>query len=160
MKSLLTNTILIFFVRIFLGGLFVIAALDKIVDPAAFASSILNYRIVGFTLALVIATVLPSLELLCGLGLVFGLYRRTSAILITLMLIGFTILVISALLRGLDISCGCFSQDPSVSKIGYIKIFENIGMIVLGVFLIFVQNNGITLTQFFPKEKTVSSDKM
>jgi uncharacterized membrane protein YphA (DoxX/SURF4 family) len=159
MKSILTNTILILLVRIFLGGLFIVASLDKIADPAAFATSILNYKIVEPTLAMVIATILPSLELLCGLSLLLGLYPRTSALLITFMLIGFTILIISALLRGLDISCGCFTQDPNVSKIGYIKILENVGMIILGVLLLFVQNYGITLTQFFPQQKNESSDK-
>jgi len=153
MKSILTNTILILLVRIFLGGLFIIASLDKIADPAAFATSILNYKIVGPLLAMVIATILPSLELLCGLSLILGLYPRTSAILITLMLVGFTILIISALVRGLDISCGCFTQDPNASKIGYFKILENIGMIMLGILLLFVQNYGITLTQFFPQQK-------
>jgi uncharacterized membrane protein YphA (DoxX/SURF4 family) len=160
MKSILTNTILILLVRVFLGGLFIVASLDKIVDPAAFAISILNYKIVGPTLAMVIATILPSLELLCGLSLILGLYPRTSALLITLMLVGFTILIISALLRGLDISCGCFTQDPNVGKIGYIKILENVGMIMLGVLLLFVQNYGITLTQFFPQQKNAPSDKI
>ena len=135
MKSILTNTILILLVRVFLGGLFIIASLDKIADPAAFATSILNYKIVGQTLAMLIATILPSLELLCGISLILGLYPRTSALLITIMLVGFTILIISALLRGLDISCGCFTQDPNVSKIGYMKILENVGMIMLGVLL-------------------------
>jgi len=108
----------------FLGGLFIVASLDKLADPAAFAASILNYKIVGPTLAMVIATVLPSLELLCGLSLILGLYSRTSALLITFMLIGFTILIISALLRGLDISCGCFTQDPNVSKNRIYKNFR------------------------------------
>ena len=160
MKSIFTNTILILLVRVFLGGLFIVASLDKIADPAAFAASILNYKIVGSTLAMVIATILPSLELLCGLSLILGLYLRTSALLITLMLIGFTILIISALLRGLDISCGCFTQDPNASKIGYIKILENAGMIMLGVLLLFIQNYGITITQFFSKQINTSNDKI
>jgi uncharacterized membrane protein YphA (DoxX/SURF4 family) len=160
MKSILTNTILILLVRIFLGGLFIVASLDKLADPAAFAASILNYKIVGPTLAMLIATILPSLELLCGLSLILGLYSRTSALLITFMLIGFTILIISALLRGLDISCGCFIQDPNVSKIGYSKILENVGMIMLGGLLLFVQNYGITITQFFPQQKNTPNDKI
>jgi uncharacterized membrane protein YphA (DoxX/SURF4 family) len=159
MKSILTNPILILLVRVFLGGLFIVASLDKIADPTIFATSILNYKIVGSTLAMLIATILPSLELLCGIGLVLGLYPRTSAILIILMLAGFTILIISALLRGLDISCGCFAQDPNVNKIGYVKILENVGMIILGVLLLFVKNYGITLTQFFPKQNNAPSDK-
>jgi uncharacterized membrane protein YphA (DoxX/SURF4 family) len=138
MKSLLSNTILILLVRIFLGGLFVVAGLDKITDSQAFVNSVLQYKIVGPTLATWTATILPSLELLCGLSLIIGLYPRGCTLLITIMLVGFTILVTSALIRGLDISCGCFTQDPNVSKIGYQKILENCGLIVLSVWLLFV----------------------
>jgi putative oxidoreductase len=158
MKSILTNPILILLIRVSLGGIFVISSLDKITDPGAFTVSILNYKIVGYTLAAITATILPSLELLCGLSLILGLYPRSSALLITSMLIVFTILVISALMRGLDISCGCFSQDPGVSKIGYGKILENIGMIIMGVWLSCVHNYGITLAQFLPQKKNAPSD--
>ena len=152
MKSLLSNTILILLVRIFLGGLFVVASLDKITDPQAFANSILQYKVVGPMLAMCTATILPSLELLCGLSLIIGLYPRGCELLITIMLVGFTILVASALFRGLDISCGCFTQDPNVSKIGYQKILENCGLIILSVWLLFVRNQDINLFQFFRKQ--------
>jgi uncharacterized membrane protein YphA (DoxX/SURF4 family) len=158
MKSILANSVIIFFVRVFLGGIFIVASLDKIANPDAFAASILNYKIVGSTLAIIIATVLPSLELLCGLSLILGIYPHTSALLITLMLFSFTLLVLSALFRGLDISCGCFTQDPTASKIGYYKIIENVGFILLGVYLLFVQNYGITIIQFFP-QRSKTSDK-
>jgi len=151
MKSLLSNTILIFLIRIFLGGLFVVAGLDKITDPQAFANSILQYKVVGPTLAMCTATILPSLELLCGLSLIIGLYPRGCELLITIMLVGFTVLISSALLRGLDISCGCFTQDPNVSKIGYQKILENCGLILLSTWLLFTRNQGINLLQFFEK---------
>ena len=156
MKSILTNPILILLIRVSLGGIFVVSSLDKLANPEAFTLSILNYKVVGYTLATLTATILPALELLCGLSLILGTYPRASALLITIMLIVFTILVISALLRGLDISCGCFTQDPGASKIGYSKIFENIGMIIMGIWLLCVQNYGITLNQFFPqKNKSV-----
>jgi len=151
MKSFLSNTILILVVRIFLGGLFVVASLDKITDPQAFANSILQYKIIGPTLAMVIATILPPLELLCGLSLIIGLYPRGCELLITLMLAGFTVLIASALWRGLDISCGCFSQDPNVSKIGYQKILENCILIVLSLWLFFSRDQGINLLKFLEK---------
>jgi len=152
MKSLLSNTILILLVRIFLGGLFVVAGLDKITDSQAFANSILQYKVVGPTLAMCTATILPSLELLCGISLIIGLYPRGCTLLITIMLVGFTILVASALMRVLDISCGCFTQDPNVSKIGYKKILENCGLIVLSVWLLFVRDQGINLLKSFEKQ--------
>jgi len=152
MKSLLSNTTIILLLRIFLGGVFVVASLDKITDPQAFANSILQYKIVGPVWAMGIATILPSLELLCGLSVILGLYPRGCTLLMTLMLVAFTMLVASALVRGLDISCGCFSQDPTASKVGIQKILENCGLILVSVWLFFVPNQGITLLQFFTKK--------
>jgi uncharacterized membrane protein YphA (DoxX/SURF4 family) len=151
MKPLLSNKILILLIRIFLGGIFVLASIDKITDTQAFTNSILQYKVVGPMLATWIATILPSLELLCGLCLIIGLYPRGCTVLTTGMLVVFTLLVISALVRGLDISCGCFSQDPLVSKIGFQKIAENCGLIVLSVWLLLVRDHGLNLLQFFEK---------
>jgi putative oxidoreductase len=156
MKTLLSNKILILLIRIFLGGLFVIAGLDKISDPQAFANSILQYKVAGPTLALCTATILPSLELLCGLSLVIGIYPRGCELLVTIMLVCFTILIAYALSRGLDISCGCFTQDPNVHKIGYQKILENCSLIVLSVWLLSIRNQDIDLFNFFTKRSEKS----
>lgn len=155
MKSFLSNTILILLARVFLGGLFVIASLDKITNTHAFIVSILNYKAVDITLATLTATILPWLELLCGLGLILGLYPRGSALLITAMLLAFTLLVASALLRGLDISCGCFTQDPSADKIGYRKILENCGMMLVGIYLLFTRDRDLTWINFFRQRSNV-----
>jgi uncharacterized membrane protein YphA (DoxX/SURF4 family) len=152
MKKFFANTLVILLVRIFLGGLFIVASLDKITDPQAFANSILQYKVVGPTLAMCVATILPSLELLCGLSLIIGIYPRGCTLLITIMLVAFTILIASALLRGLDISCGCFTQDPNVSKIGFQKILENCGLIILSVWLFFSRDPGIIFFQFLGKQ--------
>jgi uncharacterized membrane protein YphA (DoxX/SURF4 family) len=149
MKGFLSNTVLILLVRVLLGSLFVIASLDKIADVHAFASSILNYKIIDEPVATLVATILPWLELMCGLGLITGIYPKTSALLVTAMLVAFTALVASAMLRGLDISCGCFTQDPSADKIGWLKIFENCGMILLGVYLILAKDRNIAWSHIF-----------
>jgi uncharacterized membrane protein YphA (DoxX/SURF4 family) len=158
MKSIFNNPVLVFLIRVFIGGLFITASLDKILDPNAFANSILNYKIVGSALSLLIATILPWLELLCGLGLILDLFPRTNSLIIAFLLAGFTIAVVSALIRGLDISCGCFTQDPSASKIGYQKILENIGLILLSVYLFFTSEHEINLTRIFPTGQNKKSE--
>jgi putative oxidoreductase len=143
------HPIVILLARILLGGLFILASLDKIADPNAFATSILNYKVIGETLAMTAATILPLFELACGLLLILGIYPRTSALLITGLLAIFTVLVISAMARGLDISCGCFTQDPNASKIGYQKIFENTGMILVGIFLVIKSSPEFSILRLF-----------
>jgi uncharacterized membrane protein YphA (DoxX/SURF4 family) len=119
--------------RVILGCVFIFASIDKISDPQAFAASITNYKIVSGNLALLLATILPWIELLSGLGLLFGVFVRGSALLTLCMLSLFTILVASAMLRGLDISCGCFTQDPAAGKVGWKKIGENLFLIAMNV---------------------------
>ena len=47
----------------------------------------------------------------------------------------FILAIIISLLRGLDISCGCFGTK-SGSKIGLLKVLENVGLFLLGIILI------------------------
>ena len=46
MKVLFSSTPVILLARIFLGGVFIAAGLDKITDVQAFANSILHYKVV------------------------------------------------------------------------------------------------------------------
>lgn len=123
--------------RLILGFVFVVASIDKASDPNAFAVSIGNYKLVGPTVSMAIATILPWIELLCGLFLIFGMMIRGSSLLILLMLVVFTASILSGIFRGLDISCGCFSRDPSVGKIGWMKVFENAGLVLLSLLVFF-----------------------
>jgi len=94
--------------RFLVGGTFVYASLDKILDPAGFAQAIHNYRILGAGLLHPTALYLPWLELVAGMAMIMGLARRGSALLIGLMTLMFMAAIVSALARNLDISCGCF----------------------------------------------------
>ncbi len=135
-----TNGYILQAARLFLGFVFVVASIDKVADPNAFAVSIGYYKLVGPTFSLAIATILPWVELLCGLFLIFGVMIRGSSLLIVLMLLVFTAGIMSGIFRGLDISCGCFSRDPFVGRIGWVKVLENSGLILLGL-LVFLSHS-------------------
>jgi uncharacterized membrane protein YphA (DoxX/SURF4 family) len=108
-KSILSNKYLILAIRIVLGVVFIWAAVDKIAHPADFAQSIYNYRMLPEAVINFMALTLPWLEIICGGLIVAGIFIRGSAFLIGFMLLIFIIAISFALLRGLDISCGCFS---------------------------------------------------
>lgn len=148
MKDLLSNPYLSLLTRAFLGSFFIVISIDKISDPLAFAQSVGNYKLLPLPAILVIATVLPWLELLSGLAILFGVVQRGSSLLLCLMLGVFTLAVVSALLRGLDISCGCFTQDPSAGKIGWMKVAENGSLFLLSLFLLFSKPGKFTLESF------------
>ena len=58
--------------RIILGVLFIFAGATKIGNPAAFADDINNYRMLPYILVSLMAVVLPWIEIIAGLLLVFG----------------------------------------------------------------------------------------
>lgn len=151
MKSLLTNPHLVLIVRVFIGLLFIISSLEKIVDPAAFSQSIANYKLLPPWFPDVVATVMPWLELLGGFAVLFGVFTRGSSFLLSTMLIVFTLAVISAILRGFDISCGCFTQDPAAGKIGWMKVVQNSSLIALTLYLYFSDSNSYTLQRYLQK---------
>ena len=117
--------------RLIVSATFILAALPKIQDPAAFATSVEGYRVVTGNLTVWIALALPWLELVAGFGLLIPQIRRGSDLVVALLLIAFIILHASAWARGLDISCGCFSAHESGKAPDYHwLILRNLGLLV------------------------------
>lgn len=111
---------LLLIARLVVCGTFLLAALPKIQDPVAFAASIEGFRVVDGGLVAWLALLLPWLELVIGFGLLLPLIRRSSGILIAILLIAFIGLHISAWVRGLDVSCGCFGETEASGAPNYL----------------------------------------
>ena len=107
---MIRNRWLLLLLRVIVGGVFIWAGALKIADSLGFAQSIENYQVVPHNLAFLIAVVLPWVEVLSGAFLIIGVFKRSSALLISLLLAGFIGLVALALARGIDTSCGCFGS--------------------------------------------------
>lgn len=124
-------------VQIALGVIFILAALPKIVDPPSFAHMVYNYRLVPGAFINVIALVLPWLELLCGLGLVLGIWKGTCRTIIGLMLAAFVVAIAINLARGNAIDCGCFDVSAAGKSRGErladmrMVIARDIGMLLM-----------------------------
>ncbi len=97
--------------RLAVGGVFLYASWDKLLHPEAFAQAIFHYRLVPGPLLHPWAHLLPVLEAVTGAALVLGLLRRGAALLAGSLTVVFMVAVTAALVRGLDISCGCFHTD-------------------------------------------------
>jgi putative oxidoreductase len=95
-------------VQIAVGAVFVAAAIPKIADPPAFAHMIYNYRLVPGALVNGLALLMPWLELLVGLFLILGVWRREAALLAALLLVVFMGAIGWNLARGHAVDCGCF----------------------------------------------------
>lgn len=107
-----------------LGGLFVYAGAIKIGDPGVLLADIEGYRLLPYPAAWVAALFLPPFEILCGIALWVPSWRRTAALILGALMAAFTVALVSAWVRGLDISCGCFGKAESGES-------SNLGLLVL-----------------------------
>ena len=97
-------------VRIALGALFVFAGATKAYDPGAFAIEIQRYQVVPWILGALVSVYLPWLEMLAGALLLVKRFERGALLVITFLLVVFTVALASAMFRGLSIDCGCFGK--------------------------------------------------
>lgn len=145
MKSILANKYLILFSRFILGFIFVYAAVEKIADPDGFAVSISNYRILPIAMVNIFAIALPWLELITGILLIYGICTKENSFIIGNLMLVFTIMIMIAVLRGLDIDCGCFGTGDA-QKVGLIKIIENLILLIVSFNLFKVSKKSTDLT--------------
>lgn len=115
------------------GALFIWSGIGKVKDPMSFADAIRNYRIVGDPIAPALAHFIPWLEIFAGLGTMIERTRQGAVALLTLLLLIFTLGIISAWLRGLDIACGCFGSEEAMDY--PVKVVQNLVLIAWGGFL-------------------------
>ena len=62
------------------------------------------------------ALIIPWLELIAGLCLIFAVLEVPSLIIINGLIVMFTLVVGVSLIRGLDIHCGCFTTSPDAKS--------------------------------------------
>ena len=106
---------LFFMGRAILGGVFVYASIDKILNPLAFAEAVYNYQILPGELTNITAIILPWLELMLGGFLIAGIWLPGSVLISNVLLVGFFGALLFNLARGLDIHCGCFSTSQQAT---------------------------------------------
>jgi len=117
---------LILILRIFLGAVFIVAGAGKILNPTEFAHDIDNYRILPYILVTLMAVILPWVEFIVGLLLVFGRFLYSSSFIVMGLNLVFIIAISVAMARGLDIDCGCFSLKAGASKVGVLRLVEDV----------------------------------
>jgi putative oxidoreductase len=128
-----------------LGALFVYASLDKIAKPADFARIIYHYQLIGPNQhvgplpANLLAVTLPFVEIVAGLLLITGLWRREAALVTAGMLVVFILAVSASLVRGIDVeNCGCFTVSGAGRAAGMKLILQDVGMLAAALVLLLV----------------------
>ena len=130
LKALPKHRGLILSFRLILAGVFLLSSLGKLVDIERYSvDAVYNFGILPMVLARPFGLVLPFIELLCGLGLLFGVLTRLSALGAALMSLAFFIAKAIVLSEGRPIECGCFGAI--VDTLASMTIFMDIPMIVM-----------------------------
>lgn len=147
MKDDLKN-LLVMICRIFLGFMFIYASLDKIANPVEFAKQVGYYKVLPFGLENMLAIVLPYTELIVGICLIAGLMVDGAALLSIIMMLVFILVISQAMLRGIDITCGCFKVSADSEQLGLHNIIRNIVFLVMSFIVLNRQERKL---EYFPK---------
>ena len=97
------------------GLFFLLAAVLKLIDMDEFGRAISRYQLVHGPLLWVAAFWVPWLEIAGVAGLWIRQWRQAGAILLLALLVVFEFILLSALIRGLDIDCGCLGTKSGSS---------------------------------------------
>lgn len=129
-KKIITHPYTALFCRLVLGIVFIYASVDKILHPEAFARSVQNYRILPVESINLFAIILPWVEVVCGVLLLLGLFTGGTILLMTLLILVFLIALSSVVIRGIDISCGCFSSNGG-ERITFLYVLRDLILFAL-----------------------------
>lgn len=153
LRHFISHPLLLSLLRVALGAVFIVASLDKIQNPEAFATSIANYRLLPYKLINGIAIVLPWLELVTGTLLVLGVWIRASTMILWGLLLAFSVAISQALARGLDISCGCFSTNPVAERMSWWTLIWDLIWLSWGILIWIFDHGHYSLSKFIHKRK-------
>jgi len=149
----ISNPLLASVLRVALGAVFIVASLDKIQNPEAFATTIANYRLLPYKVINGIAIVLPWLEVVTGTLLVLGVWIRAGTMIVCGLLMVFSIAIAQALARGLDISCGCFATNPDSEKMSLWTLSWDLIWLSWGILIWVFDRGHYSLSKFLNTRK-------
>jgi len=122
--------------RLILAAFFLTSAYGKLVDIERYSvDAVYNFGILPLYLARLFGLVMPFIELLCALGLLFGVLTRLSALGISLMSLSFFIAKAIVLSQGRSINCGCFGAV--IDTLASVTIFMDLPIMFIALMVMF-----------------------
>jgi len=97
-------------VDLLIAAVFIYAGVLKTLDPVQFAHDIDHYKTLPWAIGVGLSFYLPWLEIFCSLAMIFRVFYRGALSILTALVVIFLVATISAKVRGLDITCGCFGH--------------------------------------------------
>ena len=141
--------------RILLGLIFLFAGIAKISDPVRFIFTLREFNLFSEAVIPFMALYLPWLEFILGLFLILGLLYRASAFLLACLNTMFAIAILTVVVRGMEIDCGCFGMLADILKIpdsADIKaVIRNVIFIGISVYIFIVKKTLFSLENYLKK---------
>ena len=136
LKTLVDNEYIILVFRLILAGIFLISAYGKLVDVERYSvDAVYNFGILPMVLARPFGLVMPFIEILCALGILFGVLTRLSSLGIALMSLAFFIAKAIVLSQGRSIECSCFGAV--IDTLASVTIFMDLPVMALALMIMF-----------------------
>ena len=122
--------------RLWVAGVFLYAAYDKVWDPASFALIVAQYDIIPMWLVNPGSVVMAWLQMIAGLMLLVGWYVRPAAFWTSGMLIFFIGLMIYAGFTGAGFDCGCFPGGSEGDIAGFEVAIRDLYYLIPSLYLL------------------------
>jgi len=119
--------------RLVLAAVFVYAGAVKMQDVVAFAGHVAAYQILPYALNYLVAATLPYVEFLAGIMLLLNARVRPALVAVGGMTLLFMAALVSVLLRGLEIDCGCFDPGGGQNVTAGVALLRDVGLMGLVV---------------------------
>ena len=119
-----------------LGGIFFYSGATKLLAPQTFAVLIEAYGLLPDMLLMPVALILPALEFVAGVGLLFEIHG--SLAMINGLLLLFAAILGYGIWMGLDVDCGCFGPEDSEAEAFHglrLALYRDIVMLTAVAFL-------------------------
>jgi uncharacterized membrane protein YphA (DoxX/SURF4 family) len=138
-KSLINNNWVSIVCRLIIAAIFILSAVGKMMELENSVKAVYNFHLMPDWTLNPLGYGIPFIELLCGLGILFGVLTRLSAAGIGIMSIAYFIgklIVIFVQQRSVD--CGCFGE--LMNTMVSLTVWMDMPVLVLCLILIFSRN--------------------
>jgi len=115
--------------RLVVGGVFIYAGGQKLLDPVQFAEDIANYQAFPHWTWNLAAGIVPAAEILAGLAVLTNVKGRAGAIVLGSLTLAFLGLILSIIVRDIDLACGCFGKAAEASEVGWPLFLRDIALL-------------------------------
>ena len=122
--------------RVILTAIFLVASVPKIIAPHEFAVAVFRYLLLPDAAINLMAIFLPWIELVAAIAILIPRTSAAAAAIFVVLLAVFTAAISIDLVRGINISCGCFTLDADAGPIGWWEVARDIGFLAVAAFVL------------------------